>query len=202
MKIAISGLSGSIAWHKAAILSPPWKCHIIHNSHTDKRREAITATNSDKPLHTVVCVTVPKLRVSVKTGFPETIPPCEHNLLQKYTSCRGTVSSCLSPRIYKQKQTNSVASVRERTVPTERQLLAGVVPTFADRGCHVVSVTDPYGRILGFLDRSRYFFFQVAPQLYSRGRVDPVPDPLLLRKSGSAGDRTRTSRSVARNSDL
>jgi hypothetical protein len=28
---------------------------------------------------------------------------------------------------------------------------------FADNGCHVVSVTDPYGRILGFLDRSRYF---------------------------------------------
>jgi hypothetical protein len=28
---------------------------------------------------------------------------------------------------------------------------------FADRGCHVVSMTDPYGRILGFLDRSRYF---------------------------------------------
>jgi hypothetical protein len=28
---------------------------------------------------------------------------------------------------------------------------------FADRGCHVVSVTDPYGHILGFLDRSRYF---------------------------------------------
>jgi hypothetical protein len=25
---------------------------------------------------------------------------------------------------------------------------------------------DPYGRILGFLDRSRYFFFQVASQLY------------------------------------
>jgi predicted RNA-binding Zn ribbon-like protein len=28
---------------------------------------------------------------------------------------------------------------------------------FADRGYHVVSVTDPYGCILGFLDRSRYF---------------------------------------------
>jgi hypothetical protein len=27
-----------------------------------------------------------------------------------------------------------------------------LVPTFADRGCHVVSVTDPYGRILIFLD--------------------------------------------------
>jgi hypothetical protein len=65
----------------------------------------------------------------------------------------------------------------------------------------VVSVTDPFGRILGFLDRSRYFFLQVAPQLYSRGRVDPVPDPLLLRKSGSARNRTQTSGSVARNSD-
>jgi hypothetical protein len=38
-----------------------------------------------------------------------------------------------------------------------------------DRGCHIVSVTDSYGRILGFPDRSRYFFFQEAPQLYSRG---------------------------------
>jgi hypothetical protein len=36
-------------------------------------------------------------------------------------------------------------------------------------GCYVVNVTDLYDRILGFLDRSRYFFFQVAPQLYSRG---------------------------------
>jgi hypothetical protein len=32
--------------------------------------------------------------------------------------------------------------------------------------------------------------------------VDPVPDPLLLTKSGSARNRTRTSGSVARNSDL
>jgi hypothetical protein len=31
--------------------------------------------------------------------------------------------------------------------------------------------------------------------------VDPIPDPLLLRKSGSAGNRTRTSGPVARNSD-
>jgi hypothetical protein len=28
-----------------------------------------------------------------------------------------------------------------------------LVPISADRGCHVVSVTDPYDRILGFLDR-------------------------------------------------
>ena len=43
---------------------------------------------------------------------------------------------------------------------------------------------------LCFLDQSRYFFIQVAPQLTSRDWVDPVPDPLLLRKSGSAGNRT------------
>jgi hypothetical protein len=44
---------------------------------------------------------------------------------------------------------------------------------------------------LSFLDRSRYYFFQVAPQLSSRGWVDPDPDPPLLRKSGSAGNRTQ-----------
>jgi hypothetical protein len=28
---------------------------------------------------------------------------------------------------------------------------------FADRGCYVASVTDPYGHILDFTDRSLYF---------------------------------------------
>jgi hypothetical protein len=91
-------------------------------------------------------------------------------------------------------------SSRTSYQPSDRHLSAKLMPTFADRGCHVVSVTEPYVHILGFLDRSRYFFFQVAPHLYSRGWVDPVPDPLLLRKSGSIGNRTRTSGSVARNS--
>jgi hypothetical protein len=71
----------------------------------------------------------------------------------------------------------------------------------AGRGCHVVSVTDPYIRNFDFLDRSRYFFFQVAPQLFSWGWVDSVPDSLLFRKSGSTGNWTRTPGSVARNSD-
>jgi CBS-domain-containing membrane protein len=61
-----------------------------------------------------------------------------------------------------------VPLVCEETIPTERSpLVVEVIAKFADRGCHVVSVTDIYGRILGFLNRSRYFFFQVAPQLYS-----------------------------------
>jgi hypothetical protein len=78
---------------------------------------------------------------------------------------------------------------------------AKLVPTFADRGYPVVSATDPHGCILGFLERSRYYFFQVAPQLYSRRWVDPVPNPLLLRKSGSSRNRTRISGSVARTSN-
>jgi hypothetical protein len=47
---------------------------------------------------------------------------------------------------------------------------------------------------LGFLDRSCYFFIQVAPQLSSRGWVDTVPDPLFLGKSSRAGNRTRDLR--------
>jgi hypothetical protein len=39
-------------------------------------------------------------------------------------------------------------------MPTERPPLLGeVVPTFAERGCCVVSATNPPGRILRFLDR-------------------------------------------------
>jgi hypothetical protein len=56
------------------------------------------------------------------------------------------------PRITN-KQTSSVAWVRERTIPTERhRLSANLVPTFADRVFHVVSVADPYGCNLAFLD--------------------------------------------------
>jgi hypothetical protein len=61
------------------------------------------------------------------------------------------------------KKLNSVARVSERTIPTERPPPVGELQTFADRRCHVVSVTVLYGRILGFLDQSRYFSFRVAP---------------------------------------
>jgi hypothetical protein len=33
---------------------------------------------------------------------------------------------------------------------SDRRLSAKLVPTFADRECRVVNVTDPYGSILGF----------------------------------------------------
>jgi hypothetical protein len=56
-----------------------------------------------------------------------------------------------------------------------------LVPTFWGRWSRFVSATDLCG----------YFVIQVALQLSSRGWVDTIPDPLLLRKPGSAGNRTR-----------
>jgi hypothetical protein len=43
-----------------------------------------------------------------------------------------------------------------------------LVPTSVDRECHV-SLLDTYGHIIRFLDWSFFFFFQVAPHLYSQG---------------------------------
>jgi hypothetical protein len=66
---------------------------------------------------------------------------------------------------------NSVALVRERTIPTERPLPVGEVSA---NFCGQRGVTWSAQRIstvvnLYFLDRSRYFFIQVAPQSTSRG---------------------------------
>jgi hypothetical protein len=47
-------------------------------------------------------------------------------------------------------------SASELYRPSDGRLSAKLVLKFADRGSHVVSVTDPYGRILDFLNRSRY----------------------------------------------
>jgi hypothetical protein len=67
-----------------------------------------------------------------------------------------------------------------------------LVPTFSDRGVsRGQRGGSPTVVNLSFLDRSCYFFFQVVPHLSSRGWVDPVPEPLLLRKSGSAENRNR-----------
>jgi hypothetical protein len=65
--------------------------------------------------------------------------------------------SQLGDRISLQKKTPWSESASELYRPSDRRLSAKWLPIFADKECHVVSVTDPYGRILGFLDRSRYF---------------------------------------------
>jgi hypothetical protein len=81
------------------------------------------------------------------------------------------------------------ANYTDWATATGRRIL---VPTFVDRGLSRGQrgvVTTAVN--LSFLDRSRYFSFKVAPQLSWRGWVDPVSDALLLRKSGSAENRTR-----------
>jgi hypothetical protein len=83
-----------------------------------------------------------------------------------------------------------MAWVCKETIPTKRLPLVSEVSANFLR---IVSRDQcnrsplPYSRFLG---RRNYYFFQAAPQVYLRGRVDPIPDPLLLRKSGSAGNRT------------
>jgi hypothetical protein len=84
-----------------------------------------------------------------------------------------------------------VAWILERTIPTKRLPLVGEVsanfmwieverwsawriPITASR----LSRQEPL------------LFYKVALQLYSRGWVDPVPDPLFFRKCGSARNRT------------
>jgi hypothetical protein len=86
-----------------------------------------------------------------------------------------------------------MALVRERTIPAERPPLVGEVSAnfYGLERCRVVSTADPLQPYSRFLDQSRYFFFQVAPQLYSRGGLDPAPDLLLLRESSRTGNRTR-----------
>jgi hypothetical protein len=82
---------------------------------------------------------------------------------------------------------------------TGRRIL---VPTFVDGGvsCGQRGLSPTAGN-LSFLDRNRYSFFQVALHLCSQGWVDPVPEALLLRKSGSPGIEPGTSGTAARKSD-
>jgi hypothetical protein len=62
------------------------------------------------------------------------------------------------PHLYlKQKQTPWPQPDNKLNPPSDRRLSTKLVPTFAYRGCRVVRTTDPYGRILGFLDRPHLY---------------------------------------------
>jgi hypothetical protein len=85
-------------------------------------------------------------------------------------------------------------SASELYRPRDHRLLAKLVPIFADRGCQVVSVTDPYGHILGFLDRDRYFFLPSSSSVVLTRLSGPHSRPTTSQKM-------RTTGSIARNSD-
>ena len=62
------------------------------------------------------------------------------------TRAKLTVELCAN-KSYKLKKKNSVALVRERTIPTERPPPDGEVSAnFCGEVCHVVSATDSHGR--------------------------------------------------------
>jgi hypothetical protein len=98
-------------------------------------------------------------RPNITTQEPASFGSCKtqnHIILSSTNYIRKPELSGLNPQ----------ANYTDRA--SDRRLSAKLLPIFADYKVHVISVTDPYGCILGFLDRSRYFFLQVAPQLYSR----------------------------------
>jgi hypothetical protein len=96
-----------------------------------------------------------------------------------------------------------VAWVRERTIPTEwPPLVCEVSANFCEyrvpHGQHDRSLR-PYCRFSG---PEPLLFLSSSSSVVLTRLSAPLPDPLLLRKSGSAGNRIRTSGSVARNSEL
>jgi hypothetical protein len=66
-------------------------------------------------------------------------------------------------------------SARKLYRPSDRRLLVKLVPTFADRRCLVVSVTDSYGRILGFLDRHEEIFQNINLLQFNRICLRKIP---------------------------
>jgi hypothetical protein len=97
-------------------------------------------------------------KLTLKCQYSESQPPPPLTIIQTIATVKSsqlTHECCFSP--YQTKKTPWSESVSELYRPSDRCLSAKWLPTFADKGWHVVSVTDPYGRILGFLDRSRYF---------------------------------------------
>jgi hypothetical protein len=74
-------------------------------------------------------------------------------------------SSLLTAPQQNKLQTLWPESVSELYQPSESHLSAMLVPSFADSAAWSARRIT-YGRNLGFLDRSRYFFFQAATQLY------------------------------------
>jgi hypothetical protein len=70
---------------------------------------------------------------------------------------------------------------RERTIPTEQPPLVGeVIANFCGKRVPRGQRDGSLRLYSRFSSQETLLFYQVAPQLYSRGWVDPVPDPLLF----------------------
>jgi hypothetical protein len=83
--------------------------------------------------------------------------------------------------------------VRKLTTPIGRPPLVDEVSANVCRygGIAWSALRIPHGRQSQISRTKLLLFNQVAPHLSSRYWMDPIPDPLLLRKSGNAWNRTR-----------
>jgi hypothetical protein len=90
----------------------------------------------------------------------------------RITELKETNSAVL-PNVWLKTKTKlrGLYSASELYRPRDRRMSANLVPTFANRGCHVVRATDPYGRSFRF----------------------PRPEPLLFNSSSSRIILTRLS---------
>jgi hypothetical protein len=114
-----------------------------------------------------------------------TRPPQRCELAWRKSTGGSLASACRFNSVPFSLQANST----DWSTAIDRRILVPIsVDTGVSRGQRSGTLTAIN---LNFLDRSRYFFFQVALHLSSWVWVDSVPNPLLLRKSGSAGNRTR-----------
>jgi hypothetical protein len=77
-------------------------------------------------------------------------PPCSTNWLSGLFIPVNTTERSRLTYFWKTLYTKTPWSESESELyrPSDRRLSAKRLPTYADRGCHVVSVTDPSGRIL------------------------------------------------------
>jgi hypothetical protein len=80
----------------------------------------------------------------------------------------------------KTKQTPCPQSTSELYPPIDRPFVAKL-PTFTER-YYVISVTDPYGCILGFLGRSRYFFLSSSSSVVLTRLSGPRSRPTTPQK--------------------
>jgi hypothetical protein len=125
-------------------------------------------------------------------SFPLPVP-CQCCVVGLYATdlCRNCPA--LNSNVFTIITKTNYKKLRELYRQSSRRRSAKLVPTLAGRGVSrgQRNVSPRPFLISVFQTWSRYFFIPVVPQLTSRGWVDPVPDPLLLRKSGSAENRTR-----------
>jgi hypothetical protein len=82
------------------------------------------------------------------------------------TGYSAKVFVLLSPLMHMLELTNSVASQSTSGpyLSSDHRLSAKLVPTFADRGCHVDSAANPHSRNFDFLDRA---YAEIVPYIRS-----------------------------------